>query len=56
MNSIAAFLDKKVSLDAQRIELESRKLEFEMQKWEAAKAQQSAQTELLIELLKQQKR
>ena len=55
MSGIGAFLEKKAELDMQRMELEQKKLDFEIQKWEASRAQQTAQTELLLELLKQQK-
>ena len=55
MSAISAFLEKKADLDIQRMELEQRKLDFEIQKWEASRAQQSAQAELLTVLLKQHK-
>ena len=56
MHGISTFLEKKAELEMQRMELEQRKLDFEAQKWEAFKAHQSAQTDLLLELIKQQKR
>ena len=56
MTGITSFLEKKAELELQRMELEQRKLDFEMQKWESTKAQQNVQTELLLELLKQQQK
>ena len=49
------FLERKGELEQRRLDLEDKMLEFEMRKWEANRAKEDAQTELLLALLKKQK-
>ena len=54
-SSISNFLERKGELEQRRLDLEDKRLEFEMRKWEANRAKEDAQTELLLALLKKQK-